>query len=585
MADFSVSPIAQNVKPPASMSLADMVNLARSGQAFQQAQQINPLEVQKSRTELSRLQQLIPEELARAQAEANRAVTEADVSEKTAGPRIDTSKSAASSSASTAEQDRIKLFAAKQKKINDSQISMINNKLILDAEKNPNAVDKLALINLVRQNGMNMAKDLDIKPDEAMKLLQPYLDIAINDPGRLRGFLKERHIQALDDASRTAALQPSGIAVDYGTGGYYASTNEFSQFRPGVALPGLSYSRQLMPNESMGQDAGGNQIIVSKDSSGRIVSTRLADQAGESGAVLPSVQGPSSSAPAAAPPAAAPPSAAPSIAPAPAKSAPVRDGSVIAPKQNAVVTSLSPAEQTNLPDYSLQVPPRFPVPVAGKPKMSFQLGEKEAQAAGGEYVRNIIAQRGAVAPVRNNLEKIMSTTDELLAKQGFQAGKGLQVEQYFTKLIDDSEYKTLSKNLANLQIALIGNNPQALSSDAGKQMTAAASGSEVYPPKVLQKIAIQLHGEMENRDRQGVAADKYARKFGESNMASFTQMWNNNSDNKVFELMSLPKLVKDPALRAKMADEIIGYPRNSDQRKVFEQKYKNIQKLIKDGTL
>lgn len=161
----------------------------------------------------------------------------------------------------------------------------------------------------------------------------------------------------------------------------------------------------------------------------------------------------------------------------------------------------------------------------------------------------------------------------------------MQVEQYFTKLIDDSEYKTLSKNLANLQIALIGNNPQALSSDAGKQMTAAASGSEVYPPKVLQKIAIQLHGEMENRDRQGIAADKYARKFGESNMASFTQMWNNNADNKVFEIMSLPKLVKDPTLRAKMADEIIGYPRNSEQRKVFEQKYKNIQKLIKDGTL
>jgi hypothetical protein len=581
MADFSVSPVAQNVKPPASMSLADMVNLARSGQAFQQAQQINPLEVQKSRTELSRLQQLIPEELAIKIAERERAEIEAGVSAGTSKSRIDTSQSTASSSASTAEQDRIKLFAAKQKKINDSQISMINNKLILDAEKNPNAVDKLALINLVRQNGMNMAKDLDIKHDEAMKLLQPYLDIAINDPGRLRGFLKERHIQALDDAARTAALQPSGIAVDYGTGGYVASTNEFSAFRPGVALPGLSYGRQLMLNESMGLDAANNPIIITKNSNGQIT-IRPVDQAGESGAVFPSGQGPSSSAPAA-----APPSAAPSVVPAPAKVAPrVGDGSAVAPKQSSLVANL-PAGQTNanLPDYSVQVPPRFPVPVAGKPKMSFQLGEKEAQAAGGDYVRNIISQRGAVAPVRNNLEKIMSTTDELLAKQGFQAGKGLQVEQYFTKLIDDSEYKTLSKNLANLQIALIGNNPQALSSDAGKQMTAAASGSEVYPPKVLQKIVIQLHGEMENRDRQGVAADKYARKFGESNMASFTQMWNNNSDNKVFELMSLPKLVKDPALRAKMADEIIGYPRNSEQRKVFEQKYKNIQKLIKDGTL
>jgi hypothetical protein len=153
------------------------------------------------------------------------------------------------------------------------------------------------------------------------------------------------------------------------------------------------------------------------------------------------------------------------------------------------------------------------------------------------------------------------------------------------KLVDDSQYKQLSKSLANLQIALIGNNPGALSSDAGKQMTAAASGTEVYPPKVLQKIVVQLHGEMENRDRQGIAADKYARKFGESNMPSFTQMWNNNADNKVFELISLPKLIKDPQIRKKMAEEIIGYPPGSEQRKVFEQKYMNIQKLIKDGTL
>jgi hypothetical protein len=238
-----------------------------------------------------------------------------------------------------------------------------------------------------------------------------------------------------------------------------------------------------------------------------------------------------------------------------------------------------------VPVYSQPVPPRFPVRQSGQAVFNLQQGEADAQKSGGEFVRNVVAQRNTIAPVRNNLEKIMSTTDELLAKQGFQAGKGLQIEQYLTKLVDDSDYKTLSKNLANLQLSLIGNNPQALSSDAGKQMTAAASGTEVYPPKVLQKIVVQLHGEMENRDRQGIAADKYARRFGESNMPSFTQMWNNNADNKVFELMSLPKLIKDPQTRAKMADEIIGYPRGSEQRKVFEQKYLNIQKLIKDGTL
>jgi hypothetical protein len=396
-----------------------------------------------------------------------------------------------------------------------------------------------------------MARDLNIKPDEAIKLLQPYLDIAANDPSKLRQYFKERHIQGLDESARTSALSPSGLGVTTGIQSQVTSTNEFSAVPVGKPIPGTAVTMQLMPNEQLVTDTQGNNFIQSKDNQGRIT-IRPVTNAPAAPAVLPS--------------------AAP----------------VVAPKPSAVSQRLSeqPAEApANVPIHSQPVPPRFPVRQAGQAVFNLQQGEKEAQTSGGEYVRNVVAQRGAVAPVRNNLEKIMQTTDDLLAKQGFQAGKGLQVEQYLTKLVDDSEYKTLSKNLANLQIALIGNNPQALSSDAGKQMTAAASGSEVYPPKVLQKIAIQLHGEMENRDRQGIAADKYARKFGESNMPSFTQMWNNNADNKVFELMSLPKLVKDPQMRARMADEIIGYPKGSEQRKVFEQKYMNIQKLIKDGTL
>jgi len=553
MADFSVNPVAQNIKPPAAMSLADMVNLARGAQEFQQAQQLNPLAVQRSAAELSRLQQLTPEELRRAKAQAESAEIEAEVSGKTSKPRISQAESTASSAASTAEQDRIKLFAAKQKKINDSQISMINHPLVIAAEKNPTAANREALVNLVKTNGMTMARDLDIKPDEAIKLLQPYLEIAANEPGGLRGFYKQRHILGLDDAARTAALQPSGIAVDTGTGGFVVGTNEFGATTVGQALPGTTFTRQLMPNEQLVQDTQGNNFIASKDNAGTIT-------------IRPVTSAPAAPAPAVSPNAPA----------------------VVAPKPSAVSQRLSeqPAETTtNVPVYSQTVPPRFPVRQAGQPVFNLQQGEKEAQVAGGEYVRNIVAQRGAVSPVRANLEKIMSQTDQLLAKQGFQAGKGLQIEQYLTKLIDDSEYKELSKQLANVQKSLIGENSQALSTDAGKQMIAASTGNETYPPKVLQKIVVQLHGEMENRDKQGIAADKYARRFNESNMGSFTQMWNNNADNKVFELMSLPKLVKDPQMRAKMADEIIGYPKGSEQRKVFEQKYKNIQKLINDGTL
>jgi hypothetical protein len=559
MADFSVNPVAQNLKPPTPMSLAEMVNLARGAQEYQQAQKMNPLTVQRAGAELSRLQQLTPEELRRAQAEADRAATEATVSEKTSAPRITSATAAASAAESGAEAERIKLFGQKQRQIANSQISMINHPLVIAAEKNPTSAMVEPLMNLIKQNGMSMARDLGINSAEAEKLLQPYLDVAAKDPSAVRGFFKQRHIQGLDDSARTAALQPSGVGVTTGTESQVVSTNEFGAIPVGEAVPGTAVKLQLMPNEQLVQDTQGNNFIASKDNQGKITIR------------------PVTSAPAAAPA----PAVAPAVVPAVSPSA-----AVIAPKPSSMSQNAAQVQaSTNLPDFSQPVQPRFPVRQAGQPVFNLQQGEADAQKSGSEFVRNVVAQRNTIAPVRSNLEKIMTQTDQLLAKQGFQAGKGLQIEQYLTKLVDDSEYKELSKQLANVQKSLIGDNPQALSSDAGKQMIAASTGTETYPPKVLQKIVVQLHGEMENRDRQGVAADKYARRFGESNMASFTQMWNNNADNKVFELMSLPKLIKDPQARAKMANEIIGYPKGSEQRKVFEQKYLNIQKLIKDGTL
>ena len=108
MADFSVTPLAQTLKPPARMSLGEMLNFASGVQQYKQAQELNPLAVQRAGAELSRLQQLTPEELRRAQAEADRAATEATVSEKTSKPRIEQAGSSASSAAFTAEQDRLK---------------------------------------------------------------------------------------------------------------------------------------------------------------------------------------------------------------------------------------------------------------------------------------------------------------------------------------------------------------------------------------------------------------------------------------------------------------------------------------------
>ena len=46
MADLSITPVATQIKPVQGASLGDMINLARGAQQYQQAAQINPLELQ-----------------------------------------------------------------------------------------------------------------------------------------------------------------------------------------------------------------------------------------------------------------------------------------------------------------------------------------------------------------------------------------------------------------------------------------------------------------------------------------------------------------------------------------------------------
>jgi hypothetical protein len=70
MADLTTTPVATQIQPPKGMTLADMVNLAGGVQAYQQAQQINPLQLQKAQMEIEQLQKTNPLVARKAAAEA-----------------------------------------------------------------------------------------------------------------------------------------------------------------------------------------------------------------------------------------------------------------------------------------------------------------------------------------------------------------------------------------------------------------------------------------------------------------------------------------------------------------------------------
>jgi hypothetical protein len=131
-----------------------------------------------------------------------------------------------------------------------------------------------------------------------------------------------------------------------------------------------------------------------------------------------------------------------------------------------------------------------------------------------------------------------------------------------------------------------------LSTDADKQLTAAANGDYTYPPEVLMNIANRAKADMTNIDMQATAAQKYAQKFGDNNMKSFQQMWSKNADSKIFELMNV---VKDQNLskeeKQAKTNELLGLSEKMSEKKKkeiieeFRRKRNNLDKLTQNGTL
>ena len=150
MADFNIQPVATQIRPIQGVSIADMVNLARGVQEYQQAQQLNPVQleaarqqlqsaqqaygqaqqlnpiaVQQAQQELFRLQQLTPEQITQAKAEAQRATTEAGVSALTAQPRISSAASQAETAASAAMQQKLSTYGSFLKNVRTESADLL----------------------------------------------------------------------------------------------------------------------------------------------------------------------------------------------------------------------------------------------------------------------------------------------------------------------------------------------------------------------------------------------------------------------------------------------------------------------------
>ena len=238
MATYVSNP-PQMYEGPQVVPISEMINTARAGQAlraseqaYQQAERTNPLAVSLSQEQVKQSQ-------------------------------------------IKSEVDQFSYNQKLFREIADEQISMINDPLVVAAEKDPLSIDKELLKKQVYQRGMNVARAQGIEKDKALQLMQPYFQMADENPGQLRNFYKQRLLKGADDATKIGAMQPSGTPVSTGQISYQIQPGEFGAQPRGSVIPGTVAVQQLAPGQQMkatGEvDINNNPIYDVMDGYGRVV--------------------------------------------------------------------------------------------------------------------------------------------------------------------------------------------------------------------------------------------------------------------------------------------------------------------------
>jgi hypothetical protein len=237
--------------------------------------------------------------------------------------------------------------------------------------------------------------------------------------------------------------------------------------------------------------------------------------------------------------------------------------------------------------------PKYPVRVSGKVTAPATSEETGAQTAGNSYYTSLSMEQPKLARQVDNLRNVVSQATKL---QGTMLGAGEKSESAWAQLGNDAlrkvytnvavklgstELQELAKDLANVQTSISA--AGGTRTDAGLDLVKIASGTEKTSPEVLIKIAQRTMAEVKNIDSQTAAARKFKDKFGTNNMEAFQRMWGKNADTRVFQIMNVVDSVKDPKEQKALLGQIYG----GDTKELAAglQKYRNIKKLMADGTL
>lgn len=213
--------------------------------------------------------------------------------------------------------------------------------------------------------------------------------------------------------------------------------------------------------------------------------------------------------------------------------------------------------------------------------------EAEDFAQGQKYRNDLFVHQNNLPTLKRNLSEVIKLSDKL-QKEEFNQGAGIlgKLGRGLSEVLGTEtgvNYKELSKNLANVQLA----NMQAmgLRTDADKTLQSAANGDYTYPPKILQDIAHRAQADLTNLELQAKGAQEFSKKYGDNNLKSYQQMWANNAkDTRVFEAIAINNSDIPKEEKIKKIDALFEGVSPQVMQKLIEQK-NNLLKLSKTGEL
>ena len=142
-------------------------------------------------------------------------------------PSIAAGKATSEQAITGSQSAAIDLARKKQIAIGTGYISQMSDPLVLKAASNPASLtndERIKLESNVRNWGLNQGKEVGMSPEDALKLTQPYIDIAKNNPDQLLPHFKSRLIAGLNTAEQaslnqlqTVGGQPSIVNAVQGT--------------------------------------------------------------------------------------------------------------------------------------------------------------------------------------------------------------------------------------------------------------------------------------------------------------------------------------------------------------------------------